>query len=313
MSDGESAQPQVIVIGAACVDTKGRTRTRLVPGTSNPGEIRITVGGVGRNIAESLARLGVPVALITAVGNDDWGRDILRCTRRGGVDVHHVRVCEGERSAAYLAVLDANGERIASVDSTDILKHIDGRYLFDRRQLFARARIVVIDGNLSEQALSSLFRLAERRNLPIALDPTSAVLAERLRRHLPRFHLVTPDVAEAEVLTGMKISDELDAIRAAQALVAAGVKVAIVTMAEQGCCYATSETSGRVPAIRSEIVDPIGAGDALTAAVVFGLLNNCPIDETVRLGVAAATLTLRCQGAVCPHLSLQALYDAMSI
>jgi len=313
MSDAESTQPQVVVIGAACVDTKGRTRARLLPGTSNPGEIHITVGGVGRNIAESLGRLGVPVALISAVGNDDWGRDILRRTRRGGVDVHHVLVCEGERSAAYLAVLDANGERVVSVDSTDILNHIDGRYLFDRRSLFSQARIVVADGNLSEQALGSLFRLAERYRFPIALDPTSAVLAERLRQHLPRFHLVTPNVAEAEVLTGTRIHDEMDAIRAAQALVAAGVKVAVVTMAEQGCCYATSETAGRVPAIGSEVVDPVGAGDALTAAVVFGLLNDLPIDETLRLGVAAATLTLRCQGSVCPHLSLQALYDALSM
>jgi pseudouridine kinase len=256
--------------------------------------------------------MGIPVILVSAVGDDDWGRDILRRTRRGGVDVRHVRVCEGERSAAYLSVLDAAGERIVSVDSVGIVAHVDGRYLFDRRRLFAHADMVVIDGNLSEETLAVLFRLCERLKLRLVLDPTSAILAERLRQHLARFYLVTPDVAEAEVLTGIRVADERDAIRAAQALVALGVKVGIVTMGAQGCCYATSEVSGHIPAIHSEVVDPVGAGDALTAAVVFGLLNDFPIDEAARLGVAAASLTLRCPDSVCPHLSLQALYDALS-
>jgi len=313
MSEASDEGGHVLVIGAACVDTKGRIYARTAPGSSNPGEIRITVGGVGRNIAECLGRLGTPVALISAVGDDDWGRDILRRTRRGGVDVRHVRLCEGERSAAYLAVWDANGERIASVDSVGILEHVDGRYLFDRRRLFAQASMVVVDGNLSESALGSLFRLGERHDLRLALDPTSAVLAERLRPHLSRFYLVTPDTAEAEVLTGIKVNSESEAMRAAQMLVSLGVKVGIVTMAEQGCCYATSQVSGRIPALRSEVVDPVGAGDALTAAVIFGLLNDFSTDEAVRLGVAAASLTLRCPESVCPHLSLQALYDALSL
>jgi len=172
--------------------------------------------------------------------------------------------------------------------------------------------MVVVDGNLSAPALLSLFRLADRYGFRLALDPTSAVLAARLRKHLSRFYLVTPDVAEAEVLSGVSIESDLDALRAAQAIVSSGVEVAIVTMAERGSCYATSETSGRIPAIRTEVVDRIGVGDVLTAAVVFGLLNELPIDEAVRLGAAAAALTLRCFESVCPELSLEVLYDALA-
>lgn len=307
----DESEPQVVVVGAACVDIRGQLVDEMLPGTSNPGEIRLTAGGVGRNISESLGRMGVAVSLVSAVGSDDWGRDIVRRTRRGGVDVHHVRLIRGARSAAYLAVLGHDGRRIVSVDSTGILAHVDGRYLSDRRSLFAQADMVVIDGNLSEAALQALFRLSDRHGFPIAVDPTSVVLARRLRPHLARFHLATPDISEAEALSGVAIESERDAIRAAQALVAAGVKVAIVTMAEQGCSYATSEVSGRVPAIGSEVVDRIGAGDALTAAVVFGLLHEFPVDEAVRLGVSAAALTLRCNESVCPLLNLQALYDAM--
>lgn len=289
----------------------GQTLSAVVAGTSNPGLIRIGIGGVGRNIAETLGRLGVRVWLVSAVGDDEWGRDILRRTRAGGVDVRHVLVCPGERSAAYLAVMDQNGERLVSVDNTGILRHIDQEYLQKRRRLFAQADMVVVDGNLSDESLQAIFSMADRFRFRTALDPTSAVLAQRMRPHLGRFELVTPDIAEAEVLSGIAIHSDRDAVLAAQALVAAGVKVAIVTMAERGCSYATSETSGRIPALRSDVVDRIGAGDALTAAVVFGLLNGFPVDEAVRLGVAAAALTLRSRESVCPELSLQSLYDAM--
>jgi pseudouridine kinase len=92
-----------------------------------------------------------------------------------------------------------------------------------------------------------------------------------------------------------------------------GVDIAIITLAEKGLCYATPEVGGYIPAIRSEGVDRTGAGDALTAGVVFGLLNDFPIDEAVRLGVSAATLTLQCKETVCPDLGLERLYDQLVI
>ncbi len=313
MFHAAEAERSAVVIGAACVDIRGQVSGEILPGTSNPGSIRLAAGGVGRNIAECLGRLGVPVSLVSAVGDDDWGRDIVRRTESGGVDVQHVMRCRGQRSAAYLAVADGKAGRMVSVDDIAVMQRIDGRYLLDRRSLFAGAGIVVVDGNLSRSALEALFRIADRYRLPLALDPTSAVLAERLRPHLSRFHLVTPDVSEAEVLSGVSIQSEMDALRAAQAMIAAGVKVAIVTMAEEGSVYATSETSGRVPAMRCEVVDRIGVGDALTATVVFGILHDLPTDESVRLGTAAAAYTIRCPEAVCPHLSLELLYDAIAL
>ncbi|MDH4137735.1 MAG: PfkB family carbohydrate kinase, partial [Anaerolineae bacterium] len=107
--------PQVIVVGAASVDTKGRPRKALVPGTSNPGDIRISVGGVGRNIAENLARLGVRTTLLSAVGDDEWGQRILESTAAGGVDVSQVLINVEHSSAAYLAILDETGEKSISI------------------------------------------------------------------------------------------------------------------------------------------------------------------------------------------------------
>ena len=162
VAQARQSEKRVVSVGAACVDIKGQALGPLVPGTSNPGLIRIGIGGVARNIAEALGRLGVSVSFVSAVGDDDWGRDILRRTANGGVDIEPVMVCPGERSAAYLTVVGEDGERLASIDDTDIMRYVDGRYLFNRRRVFVDASMVVADGNLSDAAFLSLFRLADR-------------------------------------------------------------------------------------------------------------------------------------------------------
>jgi pseudouridine kinase len=127
--------------------------------------------------------------------------------------------------------------------------------------------------------------------------------------------LVTPNCAEAEILCDRPVdaSKPNQVMDAAKCLVGQGVRFAVITLAQFGVCYATSEVHGQVPAIHTEIVDPTGGGDALTGAVLFGLLNEIPFDDAIRLGVSAAALTLRYPGAVIPDLSLERLYDQLVI
>ncbi|MGD2057801.1 MAG: PfkB family carbohydrate kinase, partial [Anaerolineales bacterium] len=117
----------------------------------------------------------------------------------------------------------------------------------------------------------------------------------------------------AEVLCPQPVThaDRDQVIDAARHLVSEGADIAIVTMAEFGVGYASADGSGHVPALKTEIVDPTGAGDAFTAAVIFALHNEIPLDEAVLLGVSAASLTLRSPGTVAPDLSLERLYDAL--
>ncbi len=305
--------PQVVVVGAAGMDTKGRAKQALMSGTSTPGDIRISVGGVGRNIAENLARLGVSTILLSAVGKDESGRHILEGAVEAGINTSQAIVEADTPSAAYLAVLDETGNLVFSIDNMDIVRFITPRYIYDRRRFIRDADMVVMDANLTPATIRSLLKMARRYGVPVCADPTSASLAGRLKSHLPELYMVTPNVAEAEALCGIKISDRTEAIQAAKNLVSMGVEMAIITLAEMGVCYATPEGSGHVPAIRCEVVDLTGAGDALTAGAVFGLLNDFPVDEAVRLGVSAAALTLQCKETVCPHLSLEILYDQLVI
>ena len=93
----------------------------------------------------------------------------------------------------------------------------------------------------------------------------------------------------------------------------AGVEIVIITLAEEGVVYATAHDSGHIPAMATEVIDSTGASDALTATVVFGLLNDFPTEEAIRLGVSAAALTLACTDTVCQELSLDLLYDHLVI
>jgi pseudouridine kinase len=304
----------VLVIGAASTDTTGHASYALEAGSSTPGEILVSVGGVGRNVAENLARMGEYVILLSAVGDDDAGRQILRQAADCGIDVSHVRVHPDYRTAAYLAILDRGGNPVLSIDDMNINRELlTPDFIYRRRALFRDARMLVLDANLSPRALDLIFRLAGRYRIPVCADPTTATLAPRLSAHLPHLTLITPNGAEAEALCGVKVGDRESGLVAAQRLLGMGVEIVIVTLGATGLVYVTSEESGHIPAIECELIGLTGAGDALTAAVVFGLLNNLPIDESVRLGTSAAALTLQCRETVCPTLSLERLYEKLVI
>ena len=305
----------VLVIGSAGVDIVGRLRSELNLETSNPAQIRTSFGGVARNVAENLARLGQPVKLLTAVGKDEIGDHLLEHIAEAGVDISAVRRLVDRPTGSYLAVVNSRGALQFALDDMRGASAITAEYLKDNATAFREASLLFFDANLPKETLRTAVSLARRARIPICADPTSVWLAPRLRPYLSRLRLITPNSAEAGVLCCSTVDARRpqQVLEAAKSLVGLGVEVVIITLAEFGVTYATSQTSGQIPAIRTEILDPTGAGDALTAAVIFALLNDIPLDDAVRLGVSAASLVLRYPGTVVPDLSLQKLYDRLVI
>ncbi len=196
-------------------------------------------------------------------------------------------------------------------DDMEIVHEITPGYLNRLRRLVREADMVCVDANLSPQTLKTLFRLAVQYDVPVCADPTAALLAHRLNPYLSGLTAITPDRDEAEALLGTSLEDEEAISAGARALVQAGVRLAVITLGAGGLYYATSEESGRIPAFAVDVVDPTGAGDALTAAVAYGLLEGVSPEEAVRLGMAAATQTLTCRDTVCPNLSQELLYERL--
>jgi len=303
----------ILVIGAAGMDMVGRLKSELRPHTSNPAQIRYSFGGAARNVAENLLHLGTPVTLLTVLGDDEPGDNLIQAIGEAGANVEAVLRSPHYPTGTYLALVNTDGKLEYALDDMRILAELSPQYIQAHENLFAQSSLLFFDANLSKETLRAIMSIARKVKLPACADPTSETLSIRLSPYLPRLRLVVPNRGEASILCDRKsgISNRREAIDAAKCLVSQGVEIAIVTMGESGVCYATSETSGYVPPVRTNIIDPTGAGDALTAAVLFGLLNQMPIDDTVKLGVAAESLTLTYRGAVVPDLSLEKLYDRL--
>ena len=309
------ASDRILVIGACGVDVVGRLQGELQPGTSSPARIRTSFGGVARNVAENLARLGQPVSLLSVVGKDRLGEEALALTRQAGVDVSAVYATDKFPTGFYMGVISENGTRQFAFDDMRILEELTDTYLIYNEDLFEKAGLVFLDANLPEKALKTAFKLSRKYRLPVCADPTSGSLAARLTPYLRQIKLLALNNIEAGILTGQhfEASNREAALEASRLLVNKGIEMVFVTLAEFGLCYATSETNGHIPAIRTNVGDPTGAGDALVAAVIYALMNNIEIDDAARLGISAATLALRYPGTVYPDLSLEKLYDELAV
>lgn len=306
---------QILVIGATLLDSRGKPDAGLAPGTSNPAKIRVTRGGTARNVAENLARLGAEVRLVSAVGDDLIGHRLVNQTAESGVDTELVQIIEGENTGAYIAVLEENGALAVALDDVQVLRHITPGLLDRNRSLFKEADMVMMDGSLTPDTMATVVRLCAKYGKPLCADPSSVRLAYKLRPFLDQLHLVVPNEGEAAELCEVDFEghDPEASLALARCLVGKGVANVVVTLANFGLDYATARETGYIPANYSEMVDATGTGDAVTAAIMFGMLNDLPPIEAIRLGAAAASLTLQTEETVVPDLSLDMLYDHLIV
>lgn len=306
---------QILVIGATLLDSRGKPNAGLAPNMSNPAHIRVTRGGTARNVAENLGKLGASVRLVSAVGNDLIGLRLVSQTAESGVDTEFVQVMDGENTGAYIAVLEENGALSVAMDDVRVLRHITPGYLDRHRSLFKEADMVMMDGSLTLDAMATVVRLCSKYDKLLCADPSSARLAFKLRPFLNNLHLVVPNEMEAAELCEVDFDghDPETSLDLARCLVGKGVANVVVTLANFGLDYATASETGYIPANYSEMVDATGTGDAVTAAIMFGMLNDLPPIEAIRLGAAAASLTLQTAETVVPDLSLDMLYDHLIV
>jgi pseudouridine kinase len=305
----------VVLIGSACFDIRGRVRDCFAPARVNAGRVRIAPGGTARNIAENLARLDVPVRLLTAVGDDEQGRLLVQHARSRGItlDDDELIVDPARPSGSFLALLGDDGTLIGAIDDTSVMRAITPRDIHHWHRTIRDAALVVADATLRPQTIATIVRLCRRYGVGLCLEPVSPALAPRIAPFLPDITLVTPNMAEAAVLTGLPVTNRDEALYAALALQGRGANTAIITMSGAGVVYVSADLSGHIPAVATDVVDAAGAGDALTAGVIFGLLHDFALDESVKLGTAMASLTMLVTETVHPELSLERAYAHLEV
>lgn len=309
--DGE----YVVVVGSSVLDVIGQAQSTCQAGIRHLGLIQHSVSGVARNIAENLSLLEIDTILLSAIADDDIGQQLVTQSLQAGVDCSHILRVSHATTATTLTMLGDDGNPAITIDDYSIMDYLDSDYLLEHESLFEDASLIVIDATLTEEALDTLFELATRYDIRVCADPTSPLLAGRLCNYIPNLYLIVPNASETIALCSIEepATDRESAIKTAQSLVTMGAEIAVVTLGDQGLAYADNSGGGYIRAIQTDIINTSGAGDAFSGAAIFGLLNDVPVDEAMRLGVTAASLTLMSEQTVLPSLNQELLYDELSV
>ncbi len=315
--------PPLLALGTAALDIKARLTRAPLPSTDVPGQITLKAGGVARNIAENLVRLGVPVVFAGIMGDDVQARILIDLSRATGLemrplarstpapdDVFRLKLPAVLPTATLNVALGPDGRQIAGAFSGDILDALQPGDLDQLRPLIESAPAILSDGGLPADVLLRL-----REILPEEVffygNPGSMALAPRLVPLLDRLDLITCNHLEAQALTQVKVDSPAKLISSALILVKQGVRRAVVTFGSRGLAYADEERSLYQPARPARLVDATGAGDALAAALIEALLRDEPIGACLQRGLAAAAITCESEDTVAPSMSMETIQQRL--
>ena len=300
---------RVAVVGGANMDIGGFPSARLVMGDSNPGKVRMTLGGVGRNIAENLSRLGLEVHLVTALGNDTNGHAIMNDCRAKGIHIDRCFIVNDMNTSVYLFMDDVNGDLSCAINDMDIQLSITPELLAPHMDFLNSMDVVIMDANLRQETIEFL---AQNLNVPIYADAVSAAKVYKLKNALPHMFCFKPNRIEAELLCNMEIRDAIDGAEAVRRLLETGLKRVFLTMGSMGAICGDGSGCIFIPAGSPKIVNTSGAGDAFTSALIWSHLQGMSLRECAEAGMAAGTIAMETVSAVNPEMSPENILSRMN-
>lgn len=300
-----SGNSYVTVIGGANIDIQGFPQNTLINRDSNPGKVRLSLGGVGRNIAENIAKLEIRTKLICPLGDDVYGKKISEDCILSGIDMSHSIVFKGANSSTYLSITDHMGDMEVAISDMDILEQLTVEIIKEKAHVIENSSCIVVDTNLTEEVLYHL--LKDYKNKDFFLDTVSTSKAMKVSDFIGSFHTIKPNRLEAEKLSGMKIRDDHDLRKASEYFLKKGVKNVYISLGEEGVYYSDGEASGtfKIPSVK--VISATGAGDAFMAGLVYGYLNDFKIEESTKFASAAAVLALSHENTINPMMSLEGI------
>lgn len=299
----------VTVIGAANIDIHGFTEEKLILKDSNPGRVNICLGGVGRNISENLTRLDVDTKLITAIGDDVYGRKLVEECKLIGIDMDHALILNDMSSSIYLAIMDEDGDMALALSDMTILEKMSVDYIKSKSYIINKSKVIVIDTGLSQEVIEYI--LANFKDNKIFLDPVSVKKARKVKELIGSFHTIKLNKLEAEYLSDIEIKDREDLEKASLYFINKGVQRVFITLGEKGVFYRKGDYVNTFKPPKIKVVNATGAGDAFMAGIVYCTLKEENIDYTARFGSAASILALSNENTVNQTMCLQNINNIM--
>ena len=276
--------PYVAVVGGVNMDIGAVSAGALVARDSNPGHVTTSLGGVGRNIAHNLCLLGQRTAMVTVMGDDDFGRRVQENAKDIGLDLSAGAVLPDCRTGTYLYICGPDGDMALAVNDMAIYDRMTPDFLRQRLDFINGADLVVLETNLPEE---SIRWLCDNCKAPILADPVSTIKAEKLRPVLGKLAALKPNRLEAELLSSMSIRTREDAAQAARKLLDTGLGTVFISLGAEGI-YAA---------------DRSGGGDAVAAALAARMVRGDSLAETARWAVGAGALACEAETTINPAMS----------
>lgn len=293
----------ICVIGGANMDIQGFPKDTLIMRDSNPGTVKISLGGVGRNIAENIVKLGVHTKFISAVGGDVYGNKILDEAQLIGLDMQHSLVLKEQATSTYLATLDESRDMMVAIAFMDIFDKMSIDFIKEKKHVVENSRLCVIDTNIPIEIIEYI--VTNVKNTDLFLDAVSTSKAKKVKDIIGHFHTIKPNRIEAEILSGIEIKSDDDLKKAAEYFLSKGVKRVFITMGEDGVYYNDGINENHISNPNIKVVNATGAGDAFVAGLAYSYINDFDIDYTTRFAMTASILALSYEDTINPNMSVE--------
>lgn len=299
---------EVYCIGAMNVDRKFMLHSPLVPKTSNPTSSSVSIGGVARNIAENLGRMGQAVCLLSVAGIDQDYEWIKRQTQVY-VNLEHVTQLADNATSTYSAILDETGEMQLALADMAICDQMTVNWLQSHQALLAQARAIVVDLNAPLETIQSIIELAKQHNVMLTIVPVSSPKMAHLPRSLQGVTWLIVNQDESETFFNCVVQSEAEFEQLADLWLATGVENVVITRGKKTSYYANQQGERQhfSPPIVEEIVDVTGAGDSYAAGLVYGQLSGMTPQESIQIAMTNAYYTVQSPQTVRPELTKQTL------
>lgn len=289
-------EPMILVVGSINMDLVVRCPDMPVGGQTVLGSgFRTSPGGKGANQAVAVARMGGKCRFLGRVGEDAFGEALLVGMKAEAIDCSDLLRTPEAPTGIAMIIVDARGENsiVVAGGANHCLSPDD---IFPRTELFEQADIVVLQLELPLPTVRAAINMARRNGCKIILDPAPA--PRQLPEELCRVDIISPNVIEAELITGTKTGEERADKNIASDLIARGASAAVLKLGARGSMVVTADSQiARVPAYRVKIVDTTAAGDAFTGALAVAVANGQDLLKAAKFANAAGALACTKLGA----------------
>lgn len=297
----------VTVIGAANVDIHGFTSEKLLYEDSNPGTIKISCGGVARNIAENLARMDVSVKLITALGEDMYGKKIIEESKLCGIDISDSLMLNTGNTSMYMSIMDEDGDMKLALCDAEIVEKISIEFIKNKHHILSNSKIIILDTGLTKEVIEYITNTY--KNIPIFLDPVSIKRSIKVKSLLSYFDTIKLNKHEAEYLSDMSIVSIDDLKKASGYFIDKGVKNIFITLGSEGIYFKSQNTSEYLSSPSVHVTNATGAGDAFMAGLVYSRLNDLSLHDSAVFSMGAAIVALSHENTINPSISVESIQN----